>query len=621
MSDKDSLDDGGKTAPAQELVSAVPFVSDPVSGPVIWPVTGPPPEKPGSDPAGLSPRETSNGSKHSECPVPGVRPAGSDPEQTGEVVTAVEARVAPERTDEDTILPAPESGPLNEPAANARRVEDFIVPAAEPNALALGDLQWFDIPHSGPLTVKVPPAAVEVLDFDAVTSAASPPESRPEKSALTLDAPLPVAAHDDGVSGAVDAALDNSAPQDFREPDPERAPLLVRLGIEPDADVAPNTAELLTSAEMPTIATVEQIPAPVVADNLEPAPAQAEVMAADMTVVTIVSGTTVSDSQIEPVAAPQPQPPSAPPVTEAPPASLSRWPRERSPVQARAPEPIHAFTQPPVHRALLQPNVEVPLTTRPEPFETKLPPPQPAPVAAPPRHWVRRAGMFAVRALAAYAALLICLVVLFRFVDPPGSALIALRWLSGTEIQRSWVPIETMSPQLVRAVIVSEDWSFCTHNGIDLEAIEQAIEKAGDGIPRGASTISMQVAKNVFLWPSKSYVRKAIEVPLTLLMEFIWPKRRILEVYLNVAEWGPGIFGAEAAAQHHFQKPASSLTAREAAQLAASLPNPFRRDAGDPGPQTARKAGIIQARMRIAGPVADCVLQYYGASTTKQRSN
>jgi monofunctional glycosyltransferase len=155
---------------------------------------------------------------------------------------------------------------------------------------------------------------------------------------------------------------------------------------------------------------------------------------------------------------------------------------------------------------------------------------------------------------------------------------------------------------------VSEDWTFCTHNGIDLEAIEQAIEKAGDGIPRGASTISMQVAKNMFLWPSKSYVRKAIELPLTLTMELMWPKRRILEVYLNVAEWGPGIFGAEAAAQHHFQKPASSLTAREAAQLAASLPNPFRRDAGDPGPQTARKAGVIMARMRIAGTAASCVL-------------
>jgi monofunctional glycosyltransferase len=156
--------------------------------------------------------------------------------------------------------------------------------------------------------------------------------------------------------------------------------------------------------------------------------------------------------------------------------------------------------------------------------------------------------------------------------------------------------------------VVSEDWTFCTHNGIDLEAMRTAIDKAKGGIPRGASTISMQVTKNMFLWPSKSYVRKAIEVPLTLAMELAWPKRRILEVYLNVAEWGPGIFGAEAASQHHFQKSASSLTAREAAQLAVSLPNPFRRDAGDPSPQTSRKASTIQARMRIAGPAANCVL-------------
>ena len=235
--------------------------------------------------------------------------------------------------------------------------------------------------------------------------------------------------------------------------------------------------------------------------------------------------------------------------------------------------------------------------------------------------WARLAGVFALKAVAAYAAAILALLVIVRFVDPPGSALMALRWVSGTGIQQTWVPIGTMSPHLVRAVVVSEDWTFCSHNGIDIEAMRTAIEKAGDGIPRGASTISMQVAKNMFLWPSKSYVRKAIEVPLTLVMELLWPKRRILEIYLNVAEWGPGIFGAEAAAQHHFQKPASSLTAREAAQLAATLPNPFRRDAGDPGPQTARKASVIQARMRIAGAVANCILPPQGGSATRERGN
>jgi monofunctional biosynthetic peptidoglycan transglycosylase len=139
--------------------------------------------------------------------------------------------------------------------------------------------------------------------------------------------------------------------------------------------------------------------------------------------------------------------------------------------------------------------------------------------------------------------------------------------------------------------------------------MREAIENASDGIPRGASTISMQVTKNVFLWPSKSYLRKLIEIPITLVVELIWPKWRTLEIYLNVAEWGPGIFGAEAAARHHFNKPAGKLNQREAALLAASLPNPFIRDAGDPGPRTTRKAGIIQARMRASGPaIADCVL-------------
>jgi monofunctional biosynthetic peptidoglycan transglycosylase len=213
--------------------------------------------------------------------------------------------------------------------------------------------------------------------------------------------------------------------------------------------------------------------------------------------------------------------------------------------------------------------------------------------------WPRRILRYTGWALAGYAALMLALLVLFRFVNPPGSALMAWRAVGGTEISRTWVPIENISPNLVRAVIVSEDWIFCDHRGVDMAAMQEAIEKAGDGIPRGASTISMQVVKNVFLWPSKSYLRKAIEV--------LWPKRRVLEVYLNIAEWGPGIFGAESAARHHFNKSASKLTSREAAQLAAALPNPFVRDAGDPGPRLARKATTIQNRMRIAAGVTDCV--------------
>jgi monofunctional biosynthetic peptidoglycan transglycosylase len=159
----------------------------------------------------------------------------------------------------------------------------------------------------------------------------------------------------------------------------------------------------------------------------------------------------------------------------------------------------------------------------------------------------------------------------------------------------------------VRAVVVSEDGRFCDHWGIDLAAIKEAIERSSGGTLRGASTISMQVTKNLFLWPQKSYLRKVIELPLTLLIELVWPKWRILEIYLNVAEWGPGIYGAEAAARHHFRKPASRLGEGEAALLAASLPNPALRDAGDPGPRTERKARTIQARMRISGAIAACV--------------
>lgn len=220
----------------------------------------------------------------------------------------------------------------------------------------------------------------------------------------------------------------------------------------------------------------------------------------------------------------------------------------------------------------------------------------------------RTAARYAAYAVGGYFALVFVLILLYRVINPPFSSLMAVQALTGTDVQQDWVSLEKISPSLVRAVIVSEDWSFCEHYGIDIKAIEDAIERSGNGIPRGASTISMQTTKNLFLWNAKSYVRKAVELPLTLMIELIWPKSRILEVYLNVAEWGPGIFGAEAAARYHFNKPASRLGEREAAQLAASLPNPIIREAGDPGPRTARKATVIQSRMRNAGGAADCVL-------------
>lgn len=208
----------------------------------------------------------------------------------------------------------------------------------------------------------------------------------------------------------------------------------------------------------------------------------------------------------------------------------------------------------------------------------------------------KRVVRYAAYAVGGYAALVVFLIFAYRFVNPPASTLMLYQSLTGVDVEQTWVPLEEISPSLVRAVVVSEDNRFCEHWGIDLREISDALERGG----RGASTISMQVSKNLFLWSSKSYIRKAAEVPVTLMIEAFWPKRRIMEVYLNIAEWGPGRFGAEEAARWHFSKSAQTLTEREAARLAVALPNPFTRDAGDPGPGTLRLASTIQARMRYA---------------------
>ncbi len=187
-----------------------------------------------------------------------------------------------------------------------------------------------------------------------------------------------------------------------------------------------------------------------------------------------------------------------------------------------------------------------------------------------------------------------------RFVDPPGSMLMAMQRLSGQEIKHTWVPLEQVSNTVRRAVMVAEDGKFCQHQGFDFGEIRAAM-RAGDGFGRGASTITQQVAKNMFLWPGKSYVRKALEVPLTVAIEAMWSKPRILEVYLSIAEWGPGLFGIEAAAQSYFGRPASQVSERQAALLAVVLPNPIKRDVSDPSPDVQRRAAKIQARMRVTG--------------------
>ncbi len=219
-----------------------------------------------------------------------------------------------------------------------------------------------------------------------------------------------------------------------------------------------------------------------------------------------------------------------------------------------------------------------------------------------------RGAKVAAIVFSAWFGLVLFLIIAYRFVNPPFSALMALQWMGGTTINQQWVPLEAMSPNLMRAVIASEDGRFCSHWGIDYAELAAAIKRAPGGTPRGASTITMQVAKNLFLWPAKSYVRKVIEVPLTYAIELFWPKRRILEVYLNIAEWGPGIFGAEAASQAHFGRSAEELSAREGAQLAVALPNPFTRDPGDPGPWAARRASLIQRLAARAPEEARCVV-------------
>ena len=202
--------------------------------------------------------------------------------------------------------------------------------------------------------------------------------------------------------------------------------------------------------------------------------------------------------------------------------------------------------------------------------------------------------------------------VLIHAVAPvPTTLLMGMRVLEGEGIDYRWRSLNDISPHLVRAVIAAEDSRFCSHRGFDMEAIEQALERnRRGGQVRGGSTISQQTAKNVFLWPQRSWVRKGLEAGYTVLIETVWPKRRIVEVYLNVAEWGPGVYGAEAAARHWFGVSAADLSASQAARLAAILPSPRRYQAASPGPYVRRRAGQVQAAMGTVrnDGLANCVL-------------
>lgn len=219
---------------------------------------------------------------------------------------------------------------------------------------------------------------------------------------------------------------------------------------------------------------------------------------------------------------------------------------------------------------------------------------------------LRRLLVGAAAALLGLAVLLVALIGLYGVIHPPSTLMLG-RWLTLRDVDRRWVGLDAISPRLVDAVVMSEDGQFCSHHGVDWGSLREVIEDSEDGPSRGASTITMQVVKNLFLWPSRSYVRKGLEIPLALVLDAAWSKRRIIEVYLNIAEWGDGVFGAEAASQAAFGKSAAALSAREAALLATTLPNPSRRHAGKPSRGHQRLAGIVLRRMGDAEPWTACI--------------
>ena len=194
------------------------------------------------------------------------------------------------------------------------------------------------------------------------------------------------------------------------------------------------------------------------------------------------------------------------------------------------------------------------------------------------------------------------LVPLYR-AGHPVSTLMAWRYMTGAPVSRQWIDFAAISPSLPRSVVAAEDAKFCSHHGIDWDALRDVIDDAEDGeVARGGSTITQQVAKNLFLWPGRSVVRKALELPLALWIDLVLPKQRILELYLNIAELGPsGQFGAEAGSIYAFGRSAAAVGPREAALLAAILPNPVKRSARNPGPGVRRLAGTYMARAQVFG--------------------
>jgi monofunctional glycosyltransferase len=243
------------------------------------------------------------------------------------------------------------------------------------------------------------------------------------------------------------------------------------------------------------------------------------------------------------------------------------------------------------------------------------PAPRRSPPKPPPRRrksgWGRILGNLVLTVLAVLIVGPIAAVLVYKVVSPPVTILMLERMAQGQGLDHRWAPLSEMSPALPRAAVASEDGHFCSHHGFDFGAIEKAMkhdEKKPNAI-RGGSTISQQTAKNVFLWPDRSWVRKGLEVYFTVLIEAIWGKRRIMEVYLNTVEMGPGIYGVEAASQHYFHVDAKNLNPAQAARLIAILPSPLKWQVVDPGSYVRRRSGRIDKAESTVQRVgsADCI--------------
>ena len=223
------------------------------------------------------------------------------------------------------------------------------------------------------------------------------------------------------------------------------------------------------------------------------------------------------------------------------------------------------------------------------------------------RFSLRLLALGVVWAALALFALFIVLVGLYTFVRPVSTLMLA-RMAEGKSYQRIYAPLKTIAPIALASVVASEDASFCDNDGVDWGSLREVLSGAGKHGPRrGASTITMQTAKNLFLWPGRSKIRKSIEIGMALVMGEAWSKAHTLEIYLNIAEWGDGLYGIEAAAQRYFHKGASQLNGHEAALLATSLPNPIRRNPARPSPMQRRLAAGLEAKARESPDLLKCL--------------